>query len=59
MFLQMKAVENKGPISFMSDQCRQSTESAPNALPEKRQTLSPTIVRIYPYPFEIYYLLSP
>nr|XP_014085212.1 E3 ubiquitin-protein ligase TRAIP [Bactrocera oleae]XP_036223702.1 E3 ubiquitin-protein ligase TRAIP [Bactrocera oleae] len=39
----MKAVENKGPISFMSDQCRQSTESAPNALPEKRQTLSPTI----------------
>ncbi|XP_011196490.1 E3 ubiquitin-protein ligase TRAIP [Zeugodacus cucurbitae] len=39
----LKEQENKGPMNFMSDLRRPSTESAPIALPDKRQTLSPAI----------------
>ncbi|XP_017470635.1 PREDICTED: E3 ubiquitin-protein ligase TRAIP-like [Rhagoletis zephyria] len=39
----IKKQETKASPSFMTDHRRRSTESAPIALPEKRQTLSPTI----------------
>ncbi|XP_054738097.1 E3 ubiquitin-protein ligase TRAIP [Anastrepha obliqua] len=39
----IKAQESKKPLSLMADYRRRSTDAAPIALPEKRQTLSPTI----------------